>query len=300
MKIFPVKIEAKCLGCEKCKAVCPRHISQIDPDEHLSECISCFQCYAVCPNNAITFSKKELEETGPLPAIDKDDLKSFLAFRRSNRLFSTKPVKRETIVELIHSAQHIPSGGNAHNCKFTIITDQEVKNRLLQLIKKRYVLQFKFLQVPIMRFILTLFTDPVTRAFLNDREYLKRIIPLVEGMKNGKDLVFYNAPVVIAVHSDQLIPTPGPDSILAAYNIVLMAHAMGMGTCFVSMVQNAVNNSNKCRALLKLGRRERVHAVILLGHNKLKYQRPIPMFREDHYRFIKISDIEKRMFPCST
>jgi nitroreductase len=273
--------------------VCTRYISRSCPDDALTECISCFQCYAVCPNNAITFNKREIEEIGYKPLIDKEDLKSFLAYRRSNRIFSDKPVKRKTILELVHSAQLIPSGGNAHDCKFTMITDTEVKTRLFNLIKKRYVFQAKLLKAPVVRFLLKLFSDPVTRAFLNDPEYFGRITPLLEGLGKGKDNLFYNAPVIIAVHSDRLIPTPGPDCILAAYNIVLMAHAMGLGTCFVTLAQNAINNSSRCRKLLNLGKKEKIHAVLLLGYNKLKYLRPVPGFRNDRCSFITPENLLK-------
>jgi nitroreductase/NAD-dependent dihydropyrimidine dehydrogenase PreA subunit len=286
MNIFPVKIEQRCTDCGKCEEVCSRHISRPRPEDALPDCISCFQCYAVCPNNAVTFSIGKTVETGPEPVIDKDNLKSFLAFRRSCRIFSDRTVERETILELVHSAQLIPSGGNAHNCKFTVIADAEVKTKLFNLIKKRYAILVKLLKMPVTRFLLKLFSDPVTSAFLKDKDYFGRIVPLMEGLREGKDPLFYNAPVIIAVHSDRLIPTPGPDCILAAYNIVLMSQAMGFGTCFVSLAQNAINNSGRCRKFLNLGKKEKIYALLLLGYSKVKYQRQVPGLQKDHYSFI--------------
>ncbi|HTY15763.1 MAG TPA: DUF362 domain-containing protein [Methanoregulaceae archaeon] len=52
----PVVIEAHCIGCGKCEAVCPesaispkRKGSQIDRDR----CIGCFECMTICPEHAI-------------------------------------------------------------------------------------------------------------------------------------------------------------------------------------------------------------------------------------------------------
>jgi len=87
--------------------------------------------------------------------------------------------------------------------------------------------------------------------------------------------------VVIIIHSREQIPTPKEDSILAGYNIILMAQSMGLGTCFVTLAQKAINSSNKCKKLLNLSPEDNINAVILLGYPLVNYLRPAPRFGKE-------------------
>jgi nitroreductase len=105
-------------------------------------------------------------------------------------------------------------------------------------------------------------------------------------MALGEDPVFYRAPVVIFVHSRCLIPTPREDCILAAYNIVLAAETMGLGSCFVSLAQNAINSSRGLKRILGMEARDQVYAVVVLGYPAIRYQwgipkEPVPLTRLD-------------------
>lgn len=58
---------------------------------------------------------------------------------------------------------------------------------------------------------------------------------------------------------------PDEDSVLAAYNIVLMVETLGLGTCLVSLAQNAINSSRRCKQILDLDPSERVYAVVVMN-----------------------------------
>ena len=107
-------------------------------------------------------------------------------------------------------------------------------------------------EVQVCAALLSLFTDPQTRAFLRDESYFVRVSHLLEQIARGEDPIFYGAPAVVLVHSPQLIPTPREDSVLSAYNLVLAAEAMDLGSCFVSLGQNAINSSAACKRILGL------------------------------------------------
>jgi nitroreductase len=81
---------------------------------------------------------------------------------------------------------------------------------------------------------------------------------------------------VIFVHSQALIPTPLEDSILAAYNIVLTAETMGLGSCFVSLAQNAMNSSRALKKIVGMDPREQIHAVVVVGYPAVRFRRAIP------------------------
>ena len=68
------------------------------------------------------------------------------------------------------------------------------------------------------------------------------------------------------VHSRVPIPTPKEDCVIAGFAICLAAEAMGLGACFVSLAQNAINASARCRSVLGLSPSDRVHAVVVVGY----------------------------------
>ena len=73
--------------------------------------------------------------------------------------------------------------------------------------------------------------------------------------------MFYAASPRHRDHSPSSSPTPG-DSVLAGYALCLAAQAMGLGSCLVPSLQNAINPSVACkRRLIGLTRHDNVYAV---------------------------------------
>jgi len=58
--------------------------------------------------------------------------------------------------------------------------------------------------------------------------------------------------------------------------IVLMAQTLGLGSCFVSLAQNAINASRTCRKILNMSPADRIHAVVVLGYPAVQFHRAIP------------------------
>ena len=117
---------------------------------------------------------------------------------------------------------------------------------------------------------------PHERAFLSDPEYYRRFETLLKRLAAGDDPVFFRAPAVVVIHSEAMIPTPREDCVLAGYNMVLAAESLGIGTCFVSLAQNALNTSAKCKQIIGLDRDDHVYAVVVMGYPAVRYQRPVP------------------------
>jgi nitroreductase len=190
------------------------------------ECIHCYHCYAVCPENAISIER--LHPDGAYKGdsgepVTPTGLFHLLAERRSVRRFRERELDSTTIERLIDTAGHIPSGGNRHAYRFTVITKGETRERLSRELNRIYSGRRRLLGSWLLRRVFSLFVDSRTRAFLLDPTYLKRTMHLLEQYSRGDDPIFYRAPAIIIVHSREVIPTPVEDSVLAAYNIVLMA-----------------------------------------------------------------------------
>jgi nitroreductase/NAD-dependent dihydropyrimidine dehydrogenase PreA subunit len=274
--------ESRCVRCGTCAEECQLHLPVQRVGEAAAgglaaslECIGCLHCHAVCPQGAISVDLGG--ESVPLAGgADTERLVRLLAGRRSCRRFQDRPVDAGILYTLAQAAAHVPSGGNSHSHRLTILTDGEQRRNLERRLERVYRGRRRLLANPVLRVIGSLFANPQMRAFIRDRTYLRRIFFLLNRFAAGEDPVFYWAPAIIFVHSRALIPTPREDSILAAYNIVLTAETLGMGSCFVSLAQNAINSSPVLKKIIGLEQREQVHAVVVLGHPAVRFPRSVP------------------------
>jgi nitroreductase len=237
----------------------------------------------VCPENAISIEglnpdRAVMDDGGKL--VTPPGLLRLMGGRRSVRRFQEQELDNTTLEQLIDTAGYIPSGGNRHAYSFTVITKGESRERLSRELNRIYSLRRKLLNNALLRKMFSLFVDSRTRAFLLDPTYLKRTIDLLDQYGRGDDPIFYRAPAIIIIHSREVIPTPVEDSVLAAYNIVLMAETLGLGTCLVSLAQNAINSSRKCKKILNLDPSDRVDAVVVIGHPAVDFLRAIPKVRK--------------------
>ena len=81
------------------------------------------------------------------------------------------------------------------------------------------------------------------------------------------------AAAVIIVGSIPGASCPAEDALLATQNILLAAHALGLGTCLIGFAVSAMQKDGRIKDLLKIPRAENVHAVIAVGHPAVAYQR---------------------------
>lgn len=272
-----------CTACGICARECGHHIQinggTIDPEN--VDCTHCYHCYTVCPCGAIQPCGQEAIATDPSSAVSNAALLHLLASRRSIRTFEKKPVGDAVVAELIDAARHIPSGGNAHSYEFTVIRSIETREKLMAKLTEIYRGRSRLLNSVLLRNAAKPFVDKLTRGFLRDKMYRGRMKELLARIGSGDDPYFYFAPVIIVIHSAAVIPTPKEDCILAGYNISLMAETMGLGACFVTLAQNAINSSKSCKSLLGLNPTENVNAVVILGHPGVRHLRVAPKPRKE-------------------
>lgn len=271
-----------CKLCGRCLRECGKHV-QIQKDNHINpdnpRCIKCYHCYTICPENAIKLKSKaeapafsqELFES-----ITEDNLTNFLAYRRSIRSFQKRDVDSNLIEKLIDKARYIPSGGNSHSYEFTVLASSKVKSDIMDELTEIYKMRSHMLNNPVLRNVVKPFVNKQMRGFLKNKSYRERMKSLIKRISMGDDPFFYHAPVIIIIHSNQQVPTPKEDCVLAGYNIALVAQAMGLGACFVTLAQNAINSSNKCKKIINLSPHDNVNAVIVLGYPSLRHERIAP------------------------
>jgi nitroreductase len=86
----------------------------------------------------------------------------------------------------------------------------------------------------------------------------------------GRDVITYGAPAALFVHSPRVTPTPQTDCDCVMYPMMLLAHALGLGTCWNGYLAKAASGFRLARFtalrdMLELPDHHDVYAAATLG-----------------------------------
>jgi nitroreductase len=169
--------------------------------------------------------------------------------RRSVRAYEAKPVPRDLLNAVIDAGNEAPSAMNSQPWRFVVVEDPEAKKKLLGA------------------------ALPKAKAIT---EQVKNIDPeRYEAIKKRyaelPDPVYYSAPAVVFVIGNGTYA--GHSCPLACENMMLAAHALGLGSCWVGFGA-MVTEDPDVRKLLELKDGDSIYGPILLGYPKAHPSRP--------------------------
>jgi len=150
------------------------------------------------------------------------DVNEAISGRRSIREYTLQAVDPETISRLIDAAVHAPNAMNEQPWSFTVVRDQSVLDRVSQGAKSHM-----------------LSCMPATPHSDHFRSLLS----------DPKFHIFYHAPTLILISAVAQGPWIIEDCALAADNLMLAAHAAGLGTCWIGFAQGFLNTPEGKKAL---------------------------------------------------
>jgi len=276
----------KCSGCGQCLVVCPdRTITLVAGRAAVTgaHCLGCGHCLATCPSGAVRvgaiaadsldFNTFTLEPRWlPWGEFDPARLVQLLASRRSCRNYQDKPVSRELLLDLVKAGTTAPSGTNSQGWTFTILAKRQQVAELGGRIAGFFTRLNRLAANPGARFFHRLFGGDALGKYY--RRYYHSIAEgLREWREEGRDLLFHGAPALIVVGSRPEASCPAEDALLATQNILLTAHAAGLGSCLIGYAVAALEREPSLKDDLGIPREEKVYAVIALGWPSEKYQR---------------------------
>ena len=274
----PAVIAEECIGCEQCVRVCPSFV--LDMIEGKSSvvrgewCIGCGHCGAVCPTEAILNQGSRLEmqpekekARGPSPEI----LEVLLRERRLVRIYTRDPVPEEILNKVLDAGRYAPTGTNSQNVHYVVLTSPEQIAALQKMTMNFYERIFSLARAWFGPVLLPLVAGRKGAEYL--RESLPKIEYAKEQMKEGKDRLFYCAPVVMVAHAESWDTSSSFNCSVALYHCSLMAHTLGLGCCFNGFLVNAVNRAPKIKGWLGIQEDHKCYSAMTLGFPDVRYLR---------------------------
>ena len=275
-----------CSGCGLCVSVCPTGtITLIEGRAAVSgeASIFCGHCAAVCPQEAIRVSAIDGEmsryktfspEEGWLPPgkYNTAALVQLMASRRSCRCFTDQTVARAMLEDLMKIGVTAPSGTNSQSWTFTILPTRKAVISLAEHIAA----YFRRLNTNAEKTALRMFLKMIGKGELDayyHGYYHKVREALEDWYGSGKDRLFHGSTAAIIVGSKPGASCPAEDALLAAQNILLAAHSMGLGSCLIGYAVAAMKKDLSIQQSIGIPLEEAIHAVIALGYPDEVYQR---------------------------
>ena len=275
-----------CTGCGLCLRVCPDNTFSINENKAEvtgNKCLQCGHCVAVCPEQAVVvqaiapdsliFKTFDLNNQWlKWGDFDTAELIRLMASRRSCRNFLDKPVSRELLEDLVKIGTTAPSGTNSQKWTFTVLEHREQVVKLGARVALFFERLNKMSANPMLRLASRLFSDNTLGIY--HQSYHDSVSKgLKQWKEEGRDLLFHGAPAVILVGSTLGASSPAEDAMLATQNILLGAHALGLGSCLVGFAATAMKQDPAIKDIIGIVREEKIYSVIALGYPNEKYQR---------------------------
>ncbi|MFC1513199.1 nitroreductase family protein [Thermodesulfobacteriota bacterium] len=275
-----------CTGCGLCVAVCPADTIELKDGKAVvsgAHSIACGHCAAICPTKAIRvgeidpqslhFTTFAMDESWLAPGeFAIAELVRLMASRRSCRNYTNEPVSKEILADLVKIGATAPSGTNSQRWTFTILSQRAEVKALGNQIALYFEKLNRWASNPLLRFLTRLIGKPALADYYH-RHYPSVQKSLREWHEQGRDRLFHDATAAILIGSRSGASCPAEDALLASQNILLAAHAMGLGTCLIGFAVEALARDSQCKKILQLPTDEPVYAVIGLGYPREPYQR---------------------------
>jgi nitroreductase len=178
-----------------------------------------------------------------LERLKKDftETEKVILSRRSVRQYKKEQVPEFMVKRILEAGRFAPSAGNFQPWRFIVLRDPEVINGITETVISsckvaRAMIDYRREGFAWMRPLIKL----ITRLRYNDLHPMPfTAIPQVADRNLG---LWHGAPTVIVILKDiRGVGNPELDCGIAGQNMVLAAHSMGLGTCWVGFAKMALD-----------------------------------------------------------
>ena len=270
----------RCNSCGICAIRCMRCFTnndgEISANANEETCNICGHCISLCPTDAITHSRMDMNnfpEVDDHIHFDPDAFIRFVRQRRSHRSFKEKAVPREDLNKLVEMCRYIPTGSNLQTVEIKVITGAEKIKKLSDLTIDFFMGMIKEVEDQVAEFDKQ--SKEIPKDLAQMRDFANRYKMLGLARNFGLDPILHKAPAVMVFHSAPSPSTPKDDCVIAAQTVVLAAMTMGLGTCYIGLLNYSANSSPPVMEVLNLPEGNKPYCVLVLGYPKLKFRRAV-------------------------
>ena len=244
-------------------------------------CSLCGHCVAICPKSAVEHSGLK---GMPAREIDKENYNpqmywNIVTTRRSIRRFKDKAVPEKIIEDILHLAAYSPTASNTRDVGYTVITDKDRIRAIGQVIYKKFEKIMRFLKRPPASMFLAILNIFAPKKSIG--RYLDRQEFFTEWVREGRDIITHGAPALILIHGPKRSRFARENSAIAACNITNYAHAKGLGTCYIGLINVALDLNGKLSQKFDIPKGRKIYIAVILGYPAHRYQntaiRPDPV-----------------------
>ena len=172
------------------------------------------------------------------------DAFTLIRTRHSTRKFLQKPVEKEKLEQVIEAGRFAPSGGNNQTTHFIVIQNTAVLTELARIAREEFA---------------KMELAPDTYASL---------AKAIQLSKKGSYVFHYNAPVLVLTANRIGYGNNMADCSCAVENMMLMANALDLGSCWINQINWLNENPAMVAYLKRLGMQdgETVYVSMALGY----------------------------------
>lgn len=254
----PIIDDGTCTRCGACTRICPTEVLRLEGgrvvvhSESTFGCIACGHCMMVCPNGSVRVSGRGLspDDLIPLPPAEaraeRAALAALLQSRRSVRRFADTEPSTELLEEIVALAASGPMGIPPWDVGCVIVRGRQQVQQLAEEVVAGYAGLLKFMRP----WLLTLLRPVMKRAaFEQMRDFILPLaVSYVDGRQQGRDLLFYDAPVLLLFHHSSYVEAS--EAMIACTQAMLVAEASGLGSTMIGAAAPIIaRNPKLCRKL---------------------------------------------------
>ena len=169
---------------------------------------------------------------------------AFFQSRRSTRKYRPDPVPEDKLMQILEAGRCAPSGSNNQSTHYLVIRNPQVLDRLRELVQQEFA-----------------------KMELTPGMY-KSLAGAARSAKKGGYVFHYNAPVLVVLANKIDYGNAQADCSTAAENMMLMANALDLGSCWINQLRWLNENPVLLEYLHGLGMAgdEKVYCSVALGY----------------------------------
>jgi nitroreductase len=169
--------------------------------------------------------------------MDWNPVERVILERRSNRKYKDKQVPEALVRRILEAGRFAPTAGNSQSWRFKVIRDKkmiESMEKYAQLRAKIFMFWLNWRTSPLGK-LAWYYAQIAIRIFRNDLHPIPH--GALSAMADGTLKLFQEAPTVILIFEDRRgAGKPELDCGICGQNMVLTAHSLGLGTCWIGLV----------------------------------------------------------------